>query len=155
MRMTTSLRAALITALMGLGAAAQCVAADEDWAAARERWRAANLAGYEYGYQKYCECHPDAPPETVVTVRSGEVVAVRHRPQGSSEEVRAEERNLQFYWTVDGLFGLLQSAIDRGVQVRAQYHETLGHPTQIYIDYDPEFIGDELDLRLTRVVALR
>ena len=30
----------------------------------------------------------------------------------------------------------------------------LGFPREIYIDYDPEFIGDELDLRLTGVTRL-
>jgi hypothetical protein len=137
-----------------LTAAASAGAADAEWQAARDRWLAADLAAYEYGYQKYCECHREAPPETLVTVRSGEVIAVRHRPQGTDVEVPAEARNLEFYWTVDGLFALLQSALERGVEVRAQYHESLGYPTQLYIDYDSEFIGDELDLRLTRVTAL-
>jgi len=119
-----------------------------------ELWHAAALTDYEYGYRKYCDCHPESPPETIVTVRDGEVVAVRHRPVSSSEEVPAEQRNLQFYWTVDGLFALLESALGRGAQVRVDYHETLGYPTQIYIDYDRDFIGDELDLRLTRVAPI-
>ena len=130
------------------------LAQDAPLAAGRSLWQAAGLTDYEYGYQKYCDCHPESPPETVVTVRDGEVVAVRHRPQNYSEEVPAEQRNLQFYWTVDGLFALLESAHRRGAQVRVDYHETLGYPTQIYIDYDPGFIGDELDLRLTRVAAI-
>jgi hypothetical protein len=72
--------------------------------AAKRLWRSAALASYEYGYRKYCECHPDTPPETVVTVRDGSVIGVRHRPVGYDREVPAEPRNLQYYWTVDGLF---------------------------------------------------
>jgi Family of unknown function (DUF6174) len=147
-------------AKLGAMAALSCVVAlpcagqDDALAASRDRWHAAGLSAYEYGYQKYCECHPESPPETVVTVRGSEVVAVRHRPQNSAAETPAEERNLQFYWTVDGLFTLLESAFGRGALVRADYDGALGYPTRIYIDYDRDFIGDELDLRITRVAAI-
>jgi hypothetical protein len=121
---------------------------------ARSRWDKAALAGYEYGYHKYCECHRDSPPETVVTVRDGKVIRVRHRPAGSEVEVPAADKNLEYYWTVEGLFGLIASALERGVQVRAQYDGAQGFPREVYIDYDADFIGDELDLRLTAVTAL-
>jgi hypothetical protein len=122
--------------------------------ASRGAWRAAALGHYEYGYRKFCECHPDTPPETVVTVRGGKVVGVRHRPAGFTHEVQAEERNLQYYWTVDGLFDLVDAALARGVTVRASYDPKLGFPTEVYIDYDANFIGDELDVRLTSVTTL-
>jgi uncharacterized protein DUF6174 len=127
---------------------------DSALGANRERWRAAGLTSYEYGYRKFCECHPETPPETVVTVHDGVVAGVRHRPVNYAEEVPAEDRNLQFYWTVDGLFDLLESARNRGAQVRASYDPILGYPTELYIDYDAGFIGDELDLKLTQVRAL-
>jgi Family of unknown function (DUF6174) len=131
--------------------ATTCAAQGESYETARSRWDRASLDTYEYGYQKYCECHPETPPETIVTVRDGEVVGVRHRPVGSSSEVEAQARNLEFYWTIAGLFELLASALSRGAQVRADFDATLGHPTSIWIDYDHDFIGDELDLRITRV----
>ncbi|HEY8520282.1 MAG TPA: DUF6174 domain-containing protein [Gammaproteobacteria bacterium] len=139
-------------ALAGAAAAAEGPAAELE--AARARWRAAALGDYEYGYRKFCECHREAPPETLVTIRGGEVVRVRHRPQDYALEVPAEDRNLQYYWTMEGLFDLLESAIERGATVRARYDATLGYPAELYIDYDAEFIGDELDLRLTRVERL-
>jgi hypothetical protein len=121
---------------------------------ARARWQAAALAGYEYGYHKYCECHRDSPPETIVTVRDDKVVAVRHRPAGSDAVVPAADKNFEYYWTVEGLFGLIASALERGVQVRTQYDAARGFPREVYIDYDADFIGDELDLRLTAVTPL-
>jgi hypothetical protein len=124
----------------------------------RSAWRTAGPADYEYGYRKFCECHPDTPPETVVTVRAGKVVGVRHRPVGFDREVQAEQRNLQFYWTVDGLFDLVDGALARarasGAMVRASFDPKLGFPTEVYIDYDANFIGDELDVRLTTVTPL-
>lgn len=128
--------------------------ADADLDAARARWRSAALTGYEYGYHKYCECHRDSPPETVVTIRDGNVVGVRHRPAGTTTEVPAADKNLEYYWTVEGLFELIASAQRRGVQVRTQYDAVLGYPREVYIDYDADFIGDELDVRLTGVTAL-
>ncbi|HUQ51390.1 MAG TPA: DUF6174 domain-containing protein [Gammaproteobacteria bacterium] len=151
MRSITTLRAALASAL---ALAATSAVADAELDAARARWQSAGLAGYEYGYHKYCECHRDSPPETVVTVRGGKVVGVRHRPVGSTTEVPAADKNLEYYWTVDGLFGLISSAQQRGVQVRAQYDAALGFPREVYIDYDANFIGDELDVRLTGVTAV-
>lgn len=141
----------LLTALPTFAADAAGVAA---LAAAKRVWRSAAPPSYEYGYRKYCECHPDTPPETVVTVRDGRVVGVRHRPVGYDREVPAEQRNLQYYWTVDGLFDLLAAAFERGAEVRVKYDASRGFPAEIYIDYDASSIGDELDLKLTQVTVL-
>jgi hypothetical protein len=127
--------------------------ADADLDAARARWSDASLTSYEYGYHKYCECHRESPPETIVSVADGSVIRVRHRPAGTDVEVPAADKNLEYYWTVEGLFGLIATALDRGVTVRAAYDAELGYPREIYIDYDTELIGDELDLRLTAVTA--
>jgi hypothetical protein len=141
-----------------MGMLGACVAAsalaDAELDGARARWGAAALAAYEYGYHKYCECHRESPPETTVTVRDGTVVAVRHRPAGTTTDVPAADKNLSYYWTVDGLFDLIASAQARGVQVRAVYDTGLGFPREVYIDYDANFIGDELDVRLTGVTAV-
>jgi hypothetical protein len=153
-----ALRKGLLRAAAGCAACVLLVpglaSADASLDAGRALWRKAALQAYEYGYYKFCECHPAKPPETVVSVREGAVVRVRHRPADSTVEVPAEPKNLEFYWTVDGLFALLQSAFDRGVQVRATYDATLGFPREIYIDYDADFIGDELDVRLTAVTPI-
>jgi len=137
-------------ACAALAAAAQ----PADLKAARIAWRAAKLVDYEYGYRKFCACHPDSPPETVVTVRGGEVVGVRHRPAGSTNEVPARAGSLQYYWTIDELFELIESAQRRGAQVRANFDRERGFPTEIHIDYDRNAIGDELDVVLTTVSAV-
>jgi hypothetical protein len=148
-------RAALHVAVALLAAAlAPAAHADAALDAARAKWREAKLASYEYGYHKFCECHRDSPPETVVSVRDGKVVNVRHRPAGSTTEVPAAEKNFEYYWTVEGLFDLVAAAQSRHVEVRAQYDAARGFPTSIYIDYDKNLIGDELDVRLTGVTAL-
>ena len=144
--------ALLLATLTGfvLGAAAE----PADLAAGRSAWRAAKFVDYEYGYRKYCACHPDSPPETIVTVRGGEIVAVRHRPADSTNEVPAKAGSLKYYWTIDELFDLIASAQRRGAQVRATYDPQRGFPTEIHIDYDKNAIGDELDIVITTVMSL-
>ena len=137
-------------ASLGLAAAAQ----PTDFAAARNAWRRAALTDYEYGYRKYCACHPDSPPETLVTVRGGTIVGVRHRPVDSTNDVPARAGSLQYYWTIDELFELIDSARRRGASVRASYDGERGFPTEIHIDYDKNAIGDELDVELTTVTPL-
>ena len=117
-------------------------------------WSAVAIDDYEYGYNKYCECHREAPPETLVTVRDGEVVRVRHVHADTETVIEAEQRNFEWYWTVDGLFDLVATALEREVEVRADYDPTLGYPTRVFIDYDPNLIGEELDVRLTRLERL-
>ena len=148
----TTLHAAVI-AITALHFALPALA-DANLDAARARWKSAAIASYEYGYNKYCDCHRESPPETVVTVRGDTVTGVRHRPVGTTVEVPAADKNLQYYWTVDGLFELIAAAQARGVQVRAAYDAELGFPREIYIDYDANLIGDELDLRMTSVTRL-
>jgi hypothetical protein len=141
-------------ALLPMAVLPSVVRADGALDAARARWHQAGLTSYEYGYRKFCECHRDSPPETVVSVRDGKVVGVRHRPVGFVNEVPAAEKNFEYYWTIDGLFDLLAAALERHVQVRVEYDAKLGYPSQINIDYDPKLIDDDLDLKLTTVTPL-
>jgi hypothetical protein len=137
-------------ACFALAAAAQ----PADLVAARNAWRRAALSDYEYGYRKYCACHPDSPPETIITVRKGEIVGVRHRPVDSTNEVPAKAGSEHYYWTIAELFELIDSAQRRGAVVRASYDAERGFPTEIHIDYDKNAIGDELDVVLTTVSPL-
>jgi hypothetical protein len=153
----TSLRCTVfgvaLTWLVSLFSAPALADAAADLAKNRSVWRSAGVADYEYGYHKYCACHPDTPPETIVTVRAGSVVRVRHRPVGYDREVEAP-RGLEYYWTIDGLFDLIAAALDKHAQVSAAYDPTLGYPTEIHVDYDANLIGDEVDLMVTRLDRL-
>lgn len=119
--------------------------------ASRARWASIGADSYEYAYHKFCECHGEAPPETVVTVRDDEIVRVHHRHEGSGREVPAREGSLAYYWTVEDLFALIEAAAERDATVRARYDAERGHPVHVFIDYDPALVGDEIDVRLTRL----
>jgi hypothetical protein len=131
---------------------ARAAAVDElqaSWA----RWKGANLVSYEYGYNKYCDCHRDKPPETIVVVADGAVERVYHLYEGSAREVPAREGSTELYWTIEDLFRLIEGALERNATVRARYDAALGYPTAVFVDYDADFIGDEIDVRLTRLNA--
>lgn len=139
---------------LGLALLLTAVAANADGQeleANLQRWVAAGISDYRYGYQKYCECNRETPPETLVTVRGGDVTDVRHRPHGADFDVMAAEDSFQWYWTVPELFGLIRSGLARGATVRARYDAELGYPLEIFIDYGPDHPADETDLRITRL----
>ncbi|HEX7080954.1 MAG TPA: DUF6174 domain-containing protein [Gammaproteobacteria bacterium] len=152
--MRARLRSAL-AAILSLAVAAPAIGAGADELAEyRSLWEAAAVGAYEYGYDKYCECHPESPPETLVTVRGNEVVRVRHEVVGADGFVDAAPESLRWYWTIEGLFDLVEAAGAWAAVVRVDYDAELGYPTRVYVDYDPNLIGDELDVRLTRFTPL-
>jgi hypothetical protein len=156
-KLESNVRVAALAACALVAAAhaprAGAAAADElqaGWA----RWTAAGLASYEYGYNKYCDCHRDTPPETVVVVADGAVERVYHLYGDSPREVPAREGSTDLYWTIEDLFRLIEGALEQNATVRARYDAALGYPTAVFVDYDADFIGDEIDVRLTRLSAL-
>jgi hypothetical protein len=122
-------------------------------AAARAQWQRAAIGEYVYGFNKFCECHRETPPETLVEVIDGHITDVRHIMAKTGDTVPAAAANFDLYWTVDGLFGLLERAAGTEAVVRADFDEASGVPRRIFIDYLPDVVGDELDVRVTRFEA--
>lgn len=144
----------LITAALLIAASPAWSTDDTALQANRGVWQAAQLEHYVYAYLKFCDCNRETPPETHVTVRGGKIVDVRHKPHGFDHYVQAEPRNFEWYWTVEQLFGLIDSALERGAELRVEYDPTLGYPIRLFIDRNRDVIGDEIDLELTRLEAL-
>jgi len=120
---------------------------------ARALWQQAGFDQYVYGFNKYCDCHRETPPETLVEVTRGAVTDVRHIMVKTGDTVPASARNFALYWTVDDLFALLERALQKEAVVRADFDAELGLPSRIFIDYLPDVVGDELDVRITRFEA--
>lgn len=141
-------------ALACFGLAAATAGADEDeLERQRARWDGAGHADYVYAYRKACECYRDTPPETVVRVSGGDITRVHHEHADSDREVPARDGSLDLYWSVDDLFDLVRRAYDADAEVRVSFDDELGMPRELYVDYDAELTGDEIDLRVTRFEA--
>lgn len=140
----------LLTLALGILLAGTVAAAEQDMArldSARALWEAAQNGDYRFRYQKYCDCNRDEPKITVVTVSDGAVASVHHLFSGSDREVPAREGSLTEYWTMEDLFDKLAAAYASDAMVRVEYNEELGFPQTLYIDYRPDLVGEEIDLR--------
>jgi len=139
------------------GAGAQTTQVNDPLAArlttARALWQRAGFDHYVYGFNKFCECHRETPPETLVEVSGEAVTDVRHIMVKTGDTVPASARNFALYWTIDDLFALLERASQSEAIVRADFDAELGLPRRIFIDYLPDVVGDELDVRITRFEA--
>jgi hypothetical protein len=116
---------------------------------ARAQWRSQGLSDYRFTFRRICFCAPSATEPAEVTVRGGVIVSVRSVADGSPVDP-------QFYFTIEGLFGLLSDAIDAGAaQVRADYDPGRGHPTSGYIDRNEMIADEELGFTATDLQGLR
>jgi hypothetical protein len=99
---------------------------------AESRWERSGIRDYSYTILWTCECSFGTGP-VKVTVRNNVVV-------GEAREG---------FGTIDALFDLLQSAIDRPAEsIPVTFDEALGYPTEGRIDYIRNAIDDELEFRL-------
>jgi len=138
--------------LLGTMALSRPSAADDELVANRGVWAAAGIASYEYRYEKVCDCHPDTPAETIVTITNGVVVDVRYDRQDYLSEVAVAADNYRWFRTIDDLFTLVETASKTADTLRVAYDQTLGYPAYIYIDYDHAMVGEEVELQ---VISLR
>jgi hypothetical protein len=126
----------------------------QDTADARARWQAAAIDDYEYSYQRVCDCHPDQLADTIVTVTDGEVAAVRYAREDYAEDIPVAEDRLSWFRTMEDLFDLVENAAANDADVRATFDPDRGYPTEVYVDYIRDLIGDEVDLTITAFRSL-
>lgn len=109
--------------------------------AARQRWAEAGLDNYDYQYQRQCFCLFDYVRPMAVQVRDGAVVSVVYADEEGgpvAEEIAADVP------TIDGLFALLQEAVDENAaSLQATYDESLGYPQEVFVDYDFRLADEE------------
>ena len=60
---------------------------------------------------------------------------------------------IERYPTMDGLFDLLQSAIDEKAHtISAKYHPELGYPSEVWIDYEHRTVDEELGFSIHNLI---
>lgn len=114
-----------------------------DLAAARQRWRAQNLHAYAFTLQRSCFCGNVHP--LYVLVLSDTVAGALDLTTGEFVDQRLGE-------TVEGLFTVIQKAIERPAQlIRAEYDAGKGFPTEIDYDGAALIADDEISYRASDV----
>lgn len=111
--------------------------APSDLFEARAMWASAGVDDYELLLDRSCFC-PDPGPVRV-RVEDGRKVSV------TSDTASPEPIPLQTYPDVEGLFDLVDEALERQAHhLRVAYHPSLGYPTQVEVDYERRTADDEI-----------
>jgi hypothetical protein len=107
----------------------------------RALWESSGRSGYQMEYRRNCFCAPDTTSPVVVSVNDGAIDSVVYAETGEP----VGEAMLEFFPDVDGMFDILQDAIDEeAASIRVDYHEESGYPVNIYIDYSTMMADEEL-----------
>lgn len=122
---------------------------DLSWA--RRTWSSQFISDYEYVVRRNCYCTMGGVLVRV-TVQGDRVVS--REIDGTGVGIPASMAYL--YPTIDGLFSLVQEAIDsRADDINASYDSRYGFPTDIWIDYDRRAADEEEGYTLIRFRSLR
>lgn len=121
-----------------------------DLTQARRTWSSNFIDDYEYVVRRNCFCTMGGVSVRVI-VQNDRVVA--REIEGTATPLPSS----MAYWypTIDGLFAILQDAIDRRAdRIDATYDYDYGFPTDFYIDYDQRIADEEEGYTLIRFRAL-
>lgn len=116
---------------------------------ARAQWRSQNIEDYRYVFQRSCFCGPEAREPALVNVRRGAIVSVEHVATGAPQDP-------VFYYTIEGLFDLLEDSIDQGAaSLNVTYDSALGYPTSAFIDRSEMIADEELGFQTSSMEPMR
>lgn len=109
----------------------------------RELWEAEAISDYSYRLQVLCFCPPEITDPVIVEVSQDSIIAVVDAASGEPVD-SARFRN---YYTVAGLFDVIENAIDREAhELVVTYDAVLHYPTRIIIDPIEQAVDEELSL---------
>ncbi len=115
----------------------------------RDLWDAANIVDYTYRLQITCFCPPEITRPVIVQVGQDSIVSV---VDVTSRE-RVQSSLIGSFYTVDGLFDVIQDAIDSEAhELSVSYDPDLHYPSRIVIDYDERAVDEELALTASDLV---
>lgn len=113
-------------------------------------WKGSRPAHYEYRFNRQCECPADLTKEVIVEVTDSTIVAVTYTDGSGAVPASA----FSSYFTVEGLFGQIQIAINQlADSLRVEYDATLHYPRVIIGDLNVLVADDELALYASELVA--
>ena len=116
----------------------------------RKMWDSQMASNYQFYFQWSCYCTMDFVAEVNITVRENRIHgAVLVEGDVPIPLDAAVER----YKVIDGLFDLLQSAIDENAHtIAAKYHPELGYPIEVWIDYEQNSVDEELGFSIHNLI---
>ena len=120
------------------------VQAGVDWH--RTLWEANRSGDYTFEYHPVCFCLRDFVQPVEVKVRNRVVESVTYLESGESPATNG----FPDYHTIDGLFDVIQDAIDReAARITVNYDPEIGYPTSVSIDYALNMADEEFAFTAT------
>lgn len=114
----------------------------------REKWRKHDIASYSYRFSRYCYCPQSYVGPFRVFVVDNKVDSVFSYADSISVKDTLDE-----FTTIDGLFDLLDSEIDRKpADIYAEFNKEYGYPSIVRIDNIQNAIDDETGFNVDKLV---
>ncbi len=114
-------------------------------------WRDADISHYRFQSQRGCECVPEVYSPVTIEVVDDAIVDIRYVDSGDP----VDPMYLGAFYTIDGLFDVIQEAIDDGAQsIDAVYDPQFGLPLEISIDYELNIADEEFYVDVTDFESL-
>lgn len=113
---------------------------EDEIAAHRAQWVAERPQTYQYDVEHVCYCPEEAMGPVRVIVSGEEVVSRTYVDDGSA----VSEHLAPFFPSVDGLFDVLQEAVDQDAdQIHVSWDAETGIPREFFIDYSVSMADEE------------
>ena len=107
----------------------------------RESWEVQGITDYQMEFRWQCFCSPDFVAPVIISVTRGDTLDSVVFAENGLPADRTFSPN---YLSIDGLFDLIQDAIDRSAfRISVKYHSELGYPISAAIDYDQRIADEE------------
>jgi len=118
----------------------------------RDKWAGQGIDSYQVRFQRSCFCVPDFRRAALLTVRGGEIASAAYADDGTAVEPEFFGR----YETVEGLFALIEGAIEQGAaRVDVTYDEKYGYPTSLFIDRYLTMADEEQGFEMGELVVTK
>jgi len=115
----------------------------------REAWEAQGISGYQMEFRWNCFCPADHVALVIISVTQGDTI---DSVVFAESKLPVDRRYSADYPTINGLFDLIQGAVDRpAFQIEVKYHAELGYPLSAAIDYDPRIMDEEMAFQVGAV----
>jgi len=108
-------------------------------------WRQSKITDYQLNYSVVCFCPDDFVSVSVV---NSEIVAVQITDSADQPFQDVEAINFPRYFTVDEFFRFIKFHAGVVPDIRARFHETLGYPILLYINFSEEETDSSLSFRI-------
>ncbi len=118
----------------------------------RALWDAAAIHDYSMSFQRLCLfCSVEFLIPVRITVRGDTIYEVTDL----DTEAPVEEPAPGAFLTIDGVFNVIQGAIDKNAaEIDVRYNSMLGYPTDVIIDLSRSLFNDDAQFQIREFVEL-